>query len=41
MVFPSGEIAQKRIHNGLVCAVTAMVISIAAIKASFLEIFIF
>jgi hypothetical protein len=41
MVCPSGEIALKRIHNGLVCAAAPTAINKAAIAATFLLILIF
>ena len=41
MVCPSGEMALKRIHNGLVCAVAPIASSTPAIMTSLLLIFIF
>ena len=41
MVFPSGEMALKRIHNGLVWAVEARASKAAASTASLLLILIF
>ena len=40
MVCPSGEMALKRIHSGLVWAVAPIAINKAAIKAVFLLLFI-